>query len=231
MDVHEHQKSEEDNIRREWVRSGPAKETVKSVCENCNLGWMSFLEKKSKPVLSALIRGARRTLKGGELILVATWATKTAPVIESRNPPVQYVSTPEMRKIVMNEQRPPASIQVDAFTFGGEHLSGYWRHSAEIVTGSASDLSNKANYAVTVMAFGYLGLRVIDDHAALHAPLSGVSAPKLPGVAIIYPSLSTLDWPISPVLKSNELKALRLASMSSNISFVGSVGFDDEGSC
>lgn len=208
---------------REWLRPGPAKETVGTVCEDCNTGWMSRLEDCARAVLSPLIRGETAELRNAELVLVATWATKTAIVIESRNPSEQYVSTPEMRAIVMDEQRPPASIQVDAFTFEGEPLSGYWHDAAAV-----RDPAGVANYAVTVMTFGHLGLRVVDDQANLHAPLSGMKAPAIRGVVTIYPSLSALNWPLVPVLKETDLKAVRMASMPSNSFWVGSVGLDDE---
>ena len=77
--------------------------------------------------------------------------------------------------------------RVDAFTFEGEPLSGYWRHAAVVVKRSACDPTGVANYAVTVMTFGHLGLRVVDDQADLHAPLSGMKAPAIPGVVTIYP--------------------------------------------
>jgi hypothetical protein len=230
LDVQEKQETETGIRRREWQRTGPAKETVRSVCEGCNKGWMSRLEDCAKPVLSPLIRGESAALKGVELVLVAAWATKTATVIESRNPPEQCVSTPETRATVMNEQRPPASIQVYAFTFEGEPLSGYWRHAAAVVQRSAWHPADVANYAVTVMTFGHLGLRVVDDRAGLHAPLSGIKAPKIPGVVTIYPSLSALNWPLVPVLKETDLKAVRMASMSIISYWVGPVGSDDEGS-
>ena len=111
LDVQEKQEIETGIRQREWLRTGPAKETVRSVCKDCNTGWMSRLEDCARAVLSPLIRGESAALKGAELVLVAAWATKTATVIESRNPSEQYVSTPETRAIVMDEQRPSASIQ------------------------------------------------------------------------------------------------------------------------
>jgi hypothetical protein len=172
---------------------------------------MSRLEDRAKPALSPLIRGEGKALEGAELVLVAAWATKTATVIESRNPSKQCVSTPETRAIVMNEERPPASVQVDTFTFEGELLSGYWRHAAVVGPRSPGDPEEAANYAVTVMWFGHLGLRVVDDRAGLRVPLSGMKTPAIPGVVSIYPSLSSLSWPFVPVLKEADLEAVRMA--------------------
>jgi len=178
---------------------------------------MSRLEDGAKPVLSSLIRGEITALKGAELVLVAAWATKTAAVIESRNPSEQCVSTPETRAIVMNEERPPASVQVDTFTFEGEFLSGYWRHAAVVASRSPGDPAEPANYAVTVMWFGHLGLRVVDDRADWRDPLSGKKAPATPGVVSIYPSLSSLSWPLVPVLGEADLEAVRMAPHAEQI--------------
>lgn len=63
---------------------------VKSVCEECNGGWMSALEESAKPVLLPMIedRGAV-TLSVGEAETVATWAIKTALVAGSEfKPPI-----------------------------------------------------------------------------------------------------------------------------------------------
>ena len=215
LDVRENQETETGVFRRKWLRTGPARETVRSVCKDCNTGWMSRLEERAKLLLSPLIRGGSASLKGAELVLVAAWATKTATVIESRNPPEQCVSTPETRAIVMNEERPPASVQVDAFTFEGEPLSGYWRHAAAVSRRSARDPADISNYAVTVMTFGHLGLRVVDDRADWRDLLSGIKAPGIPGVVSIYPSLSALSWPLVPVLKDADLEAVQMAPMPS----------------
>lgn len=213
IDVCETQRSETNVQERQWLRTGPAKETVGTVCKGCNEGWMAQLESRAKRVLSRLIRGERVVVKVEELLLVATWAAKTASVIESRNPPVQFVSTSETRAILMNEGRPSSTIQVDAFTFGGEPLSGYWRHVAAINKYLADASSGTANFAVTVMIFGHLGLRVVEDHANLHAPFSGIKASAFPGVVSIYPSLSDLSWPSVPILGEEDLDAVRMVAM------------------
>lgn len=71
-------------------KTRPANVVVKSVCEECNGGWMSALEESAKPVLLPMIedRGAV-TLSVGEAETVATWAIKTALVAGSEfKPPI-----------------------------------------------------------------------------------------------------------------------------------------------
>src|SRR5689334_2998942 len=58
---------------------------VKAVCKPCNHGWMSDLETAVQPILSSLIVGNGRNLyRDGQRIL-ATWATKTAMMFQSRD--------------------------------------------------------------------------------------------------------------------------------------------------
>jgi hypothetical protein len=74
----------------------PFTTTVRDVCEVCNTGWMSELESAAKPVLGPLIRGETQRLGFWRQMLAATWATKTAMVLEQLVPlergiPLDYV--------------------------------------------------------------------------------------------------------------------------------------------
>lgn len=63
------------------------------VCDDCNLGWMSRLEAKAKPVLLPLIHGTGSldTLSKEEKVLISRWAAKTACVIDSVNQPTDLI--------------------------------------------------------------------------------------------------------------------------------------------
>ena len=68
-------------------RGNPASWTVKSVCRDCNHGWMSTLEESAKPRLLPMIQGHGRTLNNSAQALVASWGVKTALVAGSKFPP------------------------------------------------------------------------------------------------------------------------------------------------
>lgn len=55
--------------------------TVRTVCTDCNNGWMSALEVRANPVLRRLINGAD-SVTAEEADTVRLWAAKTAAVIE-----------------------------------------------------------------------------------------------------------------------------------------------------
>src|SRR6266508_2629033 len=52
------------------------------VCVTCNNRWLSVLEKDVQPVLGPLIHGEERTLAPDEQRLLATWAIKTALMLD-----------------------------------------------------------------------------------------------------------------------------------------------------
>jgi hypothetical protein len=63
-----------------------------AVCETCNNGWMSDLEKEAKPILLPLVEGSRHVSSLGEAerLSIARWAFKTAFMIlgaQSSYPP------------------------------------------------------------------------------------------------------------------------------------------------
>src|ERR1700737_138002 len=68
---------------------------TRSVCKMCNTGWMSDLEQRSKPLLVGMMKGQTRTLYLVSQRIVATWAYKTALMLQeaatSRNHPARRV--------------------------------------------------------------------------------------------------------------------------------------------
>lgn len=71
------------------------------VCEPCNTGWMSRLEKKVGPQLIELIDGTKNLaeLTSGESALVAKWATKTAYVLANASLAAKPVPPAHIRSL------------------------------------------------------------------------------------------------------------------------------------
>jgi len=61
---------------------------VRSVCRDCNLGWMSTLEQESKPIIGPLLHGSDivAPMDITQQSVVARWAVKTAMVGETIAP-------------------------------------------------------------------------------------------------------------------------------------------------
>jgi hypothetical protein len=84
-------------------KGAPATLTRRSVCAQCNNGWMSDLEVKAKPFLLSMIRGHTRTYYATGQTVIATWMLKTALIAGSRFRPAL---PPEFYVQLYEEQRP-----------------------------------------------------------------------------------------------------------------------------
>lgn len=101
----------EEKTVKAWKAAEIAGETTKFVCNQCNTSWMADLESAAKPVLEPLIRGYTARLGTPEQLLAATWAVKTAMVIETTMPSEGHFAPAEC-EIVRDQRRPPASTSV-----------------------------------------------------------------------------------------------------------------------
>lgn len=65
----------------------PATLTVRSVCAECNNGWMSQVEDRAQPFIETMLRGHARTYYDDGRTRLATWLVKTALVAGSKFEP------------------------------------------------------------------------------------------------------------------------------------------------
>jgi hypothetical protein len=70
---------------------------VRKYCKPCNNGWMSSLEAAVRPLLEPMFWGKQVELATADQTLVARWATKTAVVAQSIDPP------PDRRPVIQAE--------------------------------------------------------------------------------------------------------------------------------
>ena len=103
---------------RSWPASQIASVTTKLVCNSCNTGWMSDLECRAAPLLIPMIEGRPHTLSQAEQLIVATWSTKTAMVLEPVVGAHEYFRQ-EQRDMVRIEDRPPGFFRVYAAAIEG----------------------------------------------------------------------------------------------------------------
>lgn len=79
---------------------------VRTVCEECNSGWLSDLERRVRPVMEPMIRGRGVTLSLEHQIDVATWVSKTVAALEFHEP-ATAVTRPQDRRLIREELRSP----------------------------------------------------------------------------------------------------------------------------
>ncbi len=99
-----------DAVDRQHPSSG-ATVVVRSVCEDCNGGWMSRLEDLVRAKLGAMIRGHTMTLTPEEQLDIGTWSSKTAIAMEAYAP-AMAVTTLADRQLVRSDGRPPSHHRV-----------------------------------------------------------------------------------------------------------------------
>jgi hypothetical protein len=69
---------------------------LKIVCANCNNGWMSKLQSRTKPLLVPLINGAPLALSDPDRAILAAWATMFTMVVEFADP--QTIATKQAER-------------------------------------------------------------------------------------------------------------------------------------
>lgn len=83
----------------------PKSMRLRIVCENCNSGWMSRLQKATKPILMPFLKGVWKQLHVVDQRTLSAWAVMFSMVIEFTDE--KSVSTPqEQRKFLMTNNYP-----------------------------------------------------------------------------------------------------------------------------
>jgi hypothetical protein len=118
IDLSDHRSGMSERSRTWTNQSGEV--TVRSVCGDCNQGWMGDLETRCKPDLQPLILGKYRQLDLSAQRDLALWAVKTAWIFQSRNPSTS-TCTAEKRRALASELQVPRGVSVTLSTF---HESG-----------------------------------------------------------------------------------------------------------
>jgi hypothetical protein len=114
--------------QRSYQTNKAASLRAKIVCEVCNGGWMSDLEREASALLEPLMRGVRTTLDMPQQLLAAQWAIKTAMVGET----IMYEQSSfsqEDRDLVRQQRRPPlrARVLIAAFALDAPIPTRYTR--------------------------------------------------------------------------------------------------------
>ena len=135
---------------------------VRTVCEACNSGWLSDLERRVKPVMEPMVRGRGVTLSMEQQIDVATWASKTVAALEFHEP-TTAVTKPEDRRLIRGELRPPHHHLV-RLACRKEYLEALVVKTLVARTADADDARPDA--FATLVGIGFLIVQVWGGHGA-----------------------------------------------------------------
>ena len=100
-------------IRRRQGQASSKK--VRTVCENCNNGWLSALEERTKPLLRRMVCGKPHRLNDLDQRMLATWVAKTAMVAEGVQAGVTAIPQTN-RDLLMSSLAPP--VRMDRVDLG-----------------------------------------------------------------------------------------------------------------
>ncbi len=131
---------------------------AKRVCGPCNYGWMSNLEHRAQPTLTAMFHGKRTVLTPSDQLLLATWATKTAIALQYLDKRGREPSWQHRRWIAANAS-PPPGVAVCLGAYSGEKLMRCLMKN-QYLPWAPGDLGDRDNPAIHWITFN-LGQLVI----------------------------------------------------------------------
>jgi hypothetical protein len=147
------------NEKRIWTRQQVASEVTKLVCHDCNTGWMSAMEGRMKPLITPMITGSPLVLTPAQQIDLATWATKSAIVLETTTPGVDHSRFDEASVLKGPLGRPPNHVRVFATAVEGEIPPiSFFCARAHLLANNEQVVGNVHLYTIQV---GMLVLQVI----------------------------------------------------------------------
>ena len=91
--------------------------TVRRVCRECNNGWMSRIEEYSRPLLTPLVLGERRSLSPQDQEIAATWGFKTILMLQFLNRADQREIPRDQYRWFFQHQTPPSAARISLADF------------------------------------------------------------------------------------------------------------------
>jgi len=169
---HELDKPGADPRMSERIRAGdPLNATAKIVCATCNSGWLSILQKSTKPHLAPLLQGGNAFLTPEKQEKIAAWitmATMTAEFLTHN--PRQIATTADQRRQFMDTCAPLDGWRIWIGYWQPHKLPQQWVH-ASLAIYDPEDIPNvehfdgapQTNTQVTTVRLGKLFFHVMSS--------------------------------------------------------------------
>jgi hypothetical protein len=196
-------------VRDEGPASVP--QVVKVVCKRCNSGWMSHIETRAQPLLTALLRGERRRLQTSDQRLLAFWSAKTMTMVEYTDDATR-VTSPEQRAFLYKHRAkhwlPDGSlVWIGSYESYGYPSRGYHHRAltASQPTGGVVVTPNKPNFQQTTFIIGRL---ILVSFSFTLANFRYKRSDPSDGLRRIYPVAKPFVWPTGPALDADRVTNL-----------------------
>ena len=189
----------------QWSSQTLAFLKIKAVCQRCNNGWMSRVEKTAKEHLQPMMEGQGIQLEPTAQLDVATWACLKVMVWESVAEGI--VTTPEVRRAMWKYQHPPAYAVV---VLGQTPAADQSEFSLQQVFIKAQRQAGAPldSVSATALTLGdFVSWIILNPTSA-----QGVNFRPTPIdddlITIFPPALGALRWPPRETLTEEELRSV-----------------------
>src|ERR1700730_5014262 len=138
---------------------------IRCVCKRCNGGWVSNLETKGKPFIERAILDIPVAISLGDQHAIATWAIKTAMVLEAtiRKDGRRFYSHDECEQLRLNSTIPDRSlVWLGRISSTGLFSSGTHLWLNDNLGGETCD-GQVATFAIDHLVFQVLTIRIRND--------------------------------------------------------------------
>jgi hypothetical protein len=178
--------------------------TVNRVCGPCNHGWLSRLEERAKPLLSAPIRGNPRTFRFLEVHTIAAWAYKTCLLASLTS---SQLMGPLGFRWLQRSGCPPSGVVITIAAYGGPRFAQYGAFTPVEYSFQIGQEPRKqiCGYQLTI-GIGHLVFQTFGHHIQGVVDLTP-SNWKKEYSTVVWPPPDELKWPPSKALDDNGLFA------------------------
>jgi len=182
-------------------QGAPHRKKIKTVCRNCNTGWMSGLETSVKPFLPTLIKGEPCSLTAENRTTLATWVSLKVLVSE-HNDYCDIKADPIFDQPVRDlfKKRPAVptgfKIWIVPQQGGMSWILGYRRHAAGLLWGSSPPdyVGSPKNIQSVTFGIGKLLVCVLATTNSQVYDLLDLAGPTVP--ICLWPfTESDIIWP------------------------------------
>jgi hypothetical protein len=165
--------------------------TVRAVCAPCNNGWMAELEERARDLLTPMLAGRGRRLHAGGQQTLATWALKTALMLEHTRG-LQARSFPtQLYHDLYTRREPPASVRVWMASYAGDVPAFGQSYGLDVDLAQSPDRGVRDIFGATV-GFGPVAFQVFGSSIAGLVDEIRIGAP--PVVHQIWPGEGSFTW-------------------------------------
>jgi hypothetical protein len=168
---------------------------VSCVCEPCNTGWMAELEHTAEHELHAMIEGKAQMLHGWRQAIAATWAFKTAVMIEQAGRADLRAIPHELYQPFRQWLRPPPFARLWMATYSGSsgHFYGHGQLRLLITAGGVSVPNDLTAYGacLQVGALAFLLYGHLIQGLPERVPKGNLARCLIP----IWPVILRAEWP------------------------------------